>query len=325
MRTYLFSDEDVRRYARDLATRLIDLGDDFPALWFPLGESGDKIAEVLYELVEPEARKQTISIEPIYYSRSDKAVLLRDGGRLSNYGQYRSVLVLDGAVHSGTSMLQAVQRITNNGAQEVLSYSFVVKRTSIFIPNYFGILVDEHDRPYFQLDVIPNNILQDEAPFGFLRRVCAEDANRTVPFLKTGVSSIDRTSFGDLWYADQTEGSHVFVYECRDCIAGFVSFRIEETVMYIELIATDEKFRGKNIGGLLMRWAGTYARSCCCTGISLRSHVERISFYERYGFTQAGRADPIVIGKDLSGNPEAYILMRKPIIYTGNPMKLKDV
>jgi GNAT superfamily N-acetyltransferase len=197
-----------------------------------------------------------------------------------------------------------------------LSYSFVVKRTSSFIPNYFGILVGEHDRPYFQLDVIPNNVLREDPPFGILRRICSDDIQREPRFLQTGVGSIDRTSLGDLWYADQTEGSLVYIYECSGSAAAFISFRVtDRSVLFIEMIAADQKFKGYGIGSMLMRWAGTFARSCCCTAVELRAHIDRISFYTQFGFEERGEKIDL-------GDGEVYSLMRKPIIYTGNPVNL---
>jgi hypothetical protein len=175
-------------------------------------------------------------------------------------------------------MCAAVKAMFGSGIEEVISYAFVVKRTSSLIPNFFGVLIDEHDRPYFQLDQIPNNMLTEASPFGVLRRIALQDVSSTGTFLDTGVPSIDRTSIGDLWYADQTEGSIVFVYEQAGKIVAFISFRVADGVMYIELVATDISRRGQGIGGVLMRWAGSYARSQCCTLMRLRSHKDRASF-----------------------------------------------
>ena len=190
MHTYLFSNDDIRCYVRDLADRLDNLGENFPTVWYTLGESGDKIAEVLYPLIKSDSHRNKINVQPIYFNRTHKTVLLRDGTELKSYSATTPALLLDGAVHSGNSMGESVKKITTSGANEVLSYSFVVKRTSTFIPNYFGILVGEHDRPYFQLDVIPNNILREDAPFGTLRRICSDDVKRDQRFLNTEVASM---------------------------------------------------------------------------------------------------------------------------------------
>jgi GNAT superfamily N-acetyltransferase len=279
-----------------------------------LGESGDKIAEILLRHLPPDFRDR-IDLQLIYYNRTEGNVEYRDGSDLPSSVD-APVLIIDGAVHSGTSMYEAVKTLKGSGITDVITYSFVVKRSSFFIPNYFGILIDEHDRPYFQLDRIPNNLLREEAPFGVMRRISADDAASEKQFLETGVPSIDRTSLGDLWYADQTEGSQVYVYQYEDSVAAFISFKLESLgALYVDIIATDAKYRGRGLGGLLMRWAGTYARSCCCKSIDLRAHVDRLSFYEHYGFTVVGATIEIGAG-------EAYTLMRKQIIYTGNPVQL---
>lgn len=315
MRTYLFSDDDIHRYALDFIKKLEVLGGQFPKLWLPLGESGDKIAEILVPLLPQHLREQ-VAIEPVSYFRTDRRVCLRDGAALNDYSTYESVLVLDGAVHSGTSMLRAVRDLAAQGVKAVLSFSFVVKRTSIFVPNYFSILIEEHDRPYFQLDVIPNNFLQEEPPFGILRRIAADDVNRQPAFLRTGVASIDRVSMGDLWYSDRKDGARVFLYECGGVVAAYISFYInDQNSLYVDIIAADEAFRGQGLGGVLMRWAGTYARSTCCSAIELNAHADRVDFYRHYGFSIVAGAEAIDIGGD-----EKYILMRKPIIYTGNPI-----
>lgn len=317
MRSYLFCDDDIHRYALDLTAKLQALGDHYPTLWFPLGESGDKIAEVLMPLVPAHLRERT-TIEPISFFRTDRRVSLRNGDPLGDYAGYPSVLIIDGAVHSGASMARAVRDVAGRGAPCVLSYSFVVKRTSAFIPNYFSILIEEHDRPYFQLDVIPNNLLQEEPPFGILRRIAAEDVNRSPAFLRTGVPSIDRVSLGDLWYSDRKDGARVFLYECDGAIASYISFLINDNnSLYVDLIAADNAFKGRGIGGVLMRWAGTYARSTCCSAIELNAHADRVEFYRHYGFAIIPGAEPIDIG-----GGEKYVPMRKPIIYTGNPVHL---
>ena len=269
----------------------------------------------------PAHLRERTAIEPISFSRTDRRVSLRNGEDLGEYAQYPSALIIDGAVHSGASMARAARDVAASGAPCVLSYSFVVKRTSVFIPNYFSILIEEHDRPYFQLDVIPNNLLQEEAPFGILRRISADDVNRSQAFLRTGVASIDRVSLGDLWYSDRKDGARVFLYECDGAIASYISFLINDNnSLYIDLVAADSAFKGRGIGGVLMRWAGTYARSNCCSAIELNAHVDRVDFYRQYGFAVIPGAEEIDIG-----GGEKYILMRKPIIYPGNPVHLRGM
>jgi hypothetical protein len=111
LHTYLFSNEDVRCYVQELANRLESDGKRFPFVWYTLGESGDKIAEVLHGLIDSVETKNLIDFQPIYFNRTDKTVLLRDGGELLPYTCTNPALLLDGAVHSGTSMGEAAKRI----------------------------------------------------------------------------------------------------------------------------------------------------------------------------------------------------------------------
>lgn len=258
-----------------------------------------------------------VRIEQIYYNRTTRRVSLRDEIDIPEITEGTNALIIDGAVHSGTSMRAAYSEVARRGASEIVSYTFVLKKTSCFIPNYFGVLIDEHDRPYFQLQSIPNNLLREQPPFASLRRISADDVTSQPRFIDTNVDSISRTSIGDLWYSDQTEGSIVYVYEHRNVIIGYISFRVSDAVLYVELIAIDDSCRGKGLGGPLMRWAVSYARATCCTSMRLRAHSERIGFYERLGFQQTGESITI------SGR-ERYLTMERKIIYHGNPAKLAD-
>lgn len=221
------------------------------------------------------------------------------------------VLVLDSSVHSGRSMLSVVRAAGKLGASHVFSYSLVVKRSSSFVPHYFGVVVGDHDRVLFQLDNIPNNRLFSGAvpPTCLFRRIDSSDAARTSATLDTGVKSLDKISFGDLYYEHRVNGFDVVLAEDQGRIAGFLKIKtIEQGPLLIDVIANDKSYRGKGIGGALMRFAETMGRAGCCSYIELWAIDEKVQFYERFGFDKSN---------DLidTGGSEVYRLMRKRLLY----------
>ena len=63
--------------------------------------------------------------------------------------------------------------------------------------------------------------------------------------------------------------------------------REAELVAEIESVVVDEPFRGKGIGGAMMRWAIENARERGCQRVQLTSNKRRLDahrFYERLGF-----------------------------------------
>ena len=148
----------------DLQARLTALGSDFPKIWFTLGLSGDKISTVILKSLDPSFLAD-VTLVRASYDRKSNNITLRDGAGWPTFAE-DPILLIDSAVHSGASMSMAADALYRNGAKNVISYSLIVKRTSDFIPNYFGMLIGEHDRALFQLERLPNNRLQIKRPFG---------------------------------------------------------------------------------------------------------------------------------------------------------------
>lgn len=309
MHTYLLSDEDIRRYAADLIERWRMLGADAPVQWFTLGLSGDKMGRTLFELLAP-AEQDRIDFRRLTFNRPNRQTVVRDEA-YPDFNADPKVFLIDSAIHSGASMRAVAAELNAKGAS-VMSYGLVLKRTSEFVPSFFGLLIDEHDRALFQLDKLPNNRLKKAKPFGHLRLIQPEDALRPME-IRVAVESIRKITYGDLYYEARAHGSLVYLYEEQNEIRGYIQFSRTNGALSIDTIVADEKHRGAGIGGALMRWAETYARSNRCSSISLWAIADKRSFYEKYRFELA---DP---KPGLFGKGEEYYLMSKRVLYNIKP------
>jgi GNAT superfamily N-acetyltransferase len=316
LHTYLLSDDVVRRYGLDFVSRLESLGPDIPKLWISLGISGDKIAQAIIEdsTSSPAMPEKIIRVS---FDRNTKQVLVRDEDALPTES-VEPVLVIDAAIHSGSSMRHVVDSLFSSGIKDILTYSLMVKKTSEFIPNYFGMVVEEHDRVFFQLEKYPNNRLRKKRPFGSLRAIRDEDVRREPSCLTTGVPSIDKTSLADLWFLAKTQNSNVYVYEVDGKVVAFMEFKYQSYgKMTLELIANDNSVRGLGFGSILMRWAETFARSSKCLAIELWAIEGRVPWYKDCGF------EP-VFGENVDLGTEKYQKMSRRILYNVKPLELME-
>jgi hypoxanthine-guanine phosphoribosyltransferase len=200
LHTYLLSDDDVDRYASDFVQRLVAMGEGLPRRWFTLGISGDKILDGALLPLLPEDIKEKTDVIRVGFDRTKKRIVSRDRrSPVPRSLEGESVLIIDGAIHSGSSMRHLADELGRRGAASIWSYSLVLKRTSEFIPSFFGLLIGEHDRVFFQLDELPNNRLFTQkatqpgksVPIGILRLLREDDVDRKPDRLQVGVPSID--------------------------------------------------------------------------------------------------------------------------------------
>lgn len=310
MRTLYLGREEVDAYAHDFAERLVGLDDEFPTIWCPIGKSGDYLARLIASRLTPE-KLLTVRVVPVSYDKTARKAVLDDLNDVAVIASSKSVLVLDSSVHSGGSMLAVMRLLSDMGEARVLSYTLVIKRGSKFLPHYFGVVVGDHDRVLFLLDSIPNNRLfaGKDAPVGFFRRIEPEDAKRAQDCLDTGVASLDKISWGDLYYDHRVNGYDVIVVEHRSQIAGFVKLKIKEgPTLCIDVIANDKAYRGKGVGGALMRYAETIGRAHECRFVELWAIENQVVFYERFKFVKTGESID-------TGGGEVYSLMKRPLLY----------
>lgn len=308
MITHFLGKEEVEGYVKDLAERLQALGSGVPLVWCPIGSSGDKLLRVLGGLVPTELAEQ-VSVVELVYDKTSRTIQIRKDGSVADL-QGKQVLVLDSSVHTGSSMLAATRFARVNGATNVIAYSLVLKKSASFLPHLFGLVAGDHDRVLFQLDKLPNNrLFSNKVPFCIFRRIAPEDVARS-QCLDTGVASLDKISFGDLYYESAAKGYDVVIAEDGDNIAGFVKMKVNEgRRLFIDVIASDAQYRGKGLGGALMRYAETTGRAHCCSHIDLWSIDNQVDFYQSMGYILSGD----IID---AGDGEIYRKMSKPLIYS---------
>lgn len=317
MKTIFLGVEEVTGYARDIVKRLArghgqaDAGwAAMPKLWFCLGVSGDRLAQEMAQHVLSiygrEAVEELLFIR-LNYDRKRGIIELRDP---MPEVACQKVLLIDSAVHSGRSMMRAVELLERTGITQLVTYSMVLKKSSVFIPSYFGVLIDDVDRALFQLQEIPNNRLDAKRNTGYLRAVQEVDIGLTLP--PVDVESMGSMTVGDLLYDARVHGSNVYFYMHEAQVAGYISFAFEAHRLFIDLVASSETLRRqgmKGIGSALMRWAETWARVSKCEAIELYAIENQREFYRHMGFDDVGLA-PLQLSK-----AETYHLMRRKLLY----------
>jgi len=301
--TYYLGAEEVKQYAKDFIVRLEKLDDNFPSVWCPIGQSGENITVRLGECLS-KGISEKVSLVPLSSNKNTGEIYLEDEADAVIL-KGASVLIIDSAVHSGKSMYHAVQKVEKLGASQVASYSLVVKRGSFFIPNFFSLLMGDNDRAYFLLDSIPNNRMTPS--FGTFRKLSKDDAKQNPSMFDSGLPSMNKTSWADLWYECVSKLSSVYVYEQKSKIHGFVSFKVNNRSLVIDALAVDKGIQKNGVAGSLMRWAETCARLNDCCEVSLWAIKERIDFYRRKGFESTPQE--LILGD------EEYTLMRRAILY----------
>lgn len=302
MITHFLGKDEVTAYSRDLAMRLLKL-DDFPKLWFVLGTSGYKMAKSVLAELPPSVVAQ-IDIGVVQYDRDQDAIDFLENADLKIS---QTVFVIDSAVHSGRSMMRLVSALREVGAEKIITYGLILKSGSIIVPNYFGVVIDEKDRTYFELDEIPNNRLHDgKPPIGTLRQLGDADVDKSIG--EVG-APFEQLTVGDLIYEKDTNSSKVYCCEEGDRILGFVSFRQLRSNVFIDAWATVKEHQGKGVGSAMLRWTETWARSNKCLGIELWAFESAIEVYTRFGYQFSD--DKV---RNL-GDGQTYRVMRKQLMY----------
>jgi GNAT superfamily N-acetyltransferase len=278
--THFLGVDEVKAYCSDLVSRLIRLGPQFPKIWFTLGKSGSKMAAaVLREM--PDEFKSQVSLAFVNYNRETAQIEFLnelDGANLS----VAPVLVIDSIVNTGKSMLRLIKAIRSRGAIDIISYSLVIKRNSALVPTYFGTVIDDKDKMYLQLHKLPNNRLSEKQPFFVLREITFDDHAMTIGSVGDPFEDI---AAGDLLYEFGALNCKVYVAEHDRKILSFISFRKNGHTLYIDSWGSVKQYRGQGVGGPLLRWAETWARSTKCDRIELWAFEGAIPIYQYYGYT----------------------------------------
>lgn len=315
MNTIFLGKEEVRAYCKDIADRLQLLTSGFPTVLCPIGDSGHHLMLAIAEQLPAELR-DAIKVVPINYDKPTCKASFNTPQDASVIAEKRSVLVLDSSVHSGGSMLAAMRLVQNSGAQNPIAYSLVIKQSSNFLPHYFGLVVGDHDRTVFLLESIPNNRLfkgKNHLPIGFCRRIDSADALRQQQSLDVGLASLDKISWGDLYYEHCANGYDVIVVEDGNQLAGYIKLKIKDGhTLFIDVVANDLGYRKKGIGGALMRYAESMGRAQKLKYVELWAIENQVSHYQdEYKFVPLGETIN-------AGGDESYTRMRRPLLYHFN-------
>lgn len=341
MQTLFLGEEQVRAYLFDLQTRIQSLASDAPTVWVPLGYSGLRLLEVLFKIegglgnTEPTVLPADCLREP----GSQEVRMLWGKDNLPEVPKEtfagKNVMVIDSAVHSGSTMATAVRKIWEAGATGVCSYSLVLKESSRFIPNFWAVSIADEDRAFFLLSSIPNNrfvplrsfdegsvaeepfanaLIEAKArrlPYFSLRKLSRDDIDQKK--FDVGVESLNRSTWADLYYV--TRNSHdclTYVVEASGKIVGYITIDLPDArELSIEQVAVDPGQAKRGYGGALLRWAETLARLKDCDHIRLWAISDQADWYQQNGFKRTH--DEVL---DLGA--EKYVRMRKCLLgHTG--------
>ncbi len=310
MITHFLGKEEVAAYCRDLVGRLEQLGSAFPTHWLTLGLSGRKVVDHLVARLPDNLRGQIV-LGVAHLDRQKDVIQFSEKTPFDDVSlEGKSVLVLDAAVHSGKSMLRLVERTGQAGAKEIMTYTLALKRGSMIVPTYFGVVIDDKDRIYFDLDELPNNRLARPAPSGVLRAIMPGDLDREIAEVAAPFKGL---KVGDLVYDRETHDAHVYVFEYGAELVGFVSFRKLGSILFIDSLYGAKRSapngQKMKIGSALLRWAETWGRSAKCNKIKLWAYEGAIKFYAQMKF-KATEND----WRNL-GDGQRYRVMEREILY----------
>jgi GNAT superfamily N-acetyltransferase/hypoxanthine-guanine phosphoribosyltransferase len=296
--------EEVTQFSKDLASRLNKFQGSFPSVWCALGPSGVKIARFYLKNFPDDLRLKIKKIIVVDYN-SKTGVTYKDPEDAEILRKTESVFLIDGSIHSGNSMLAVAKSIQELGVNNLTTYALILKRGSVFIPNFFGIIIPDHDRAFFLLNEgIPNNRIMST---GILRKLAEKDVSSPKTHLNCGLESIDAVTWSDLWYETNVRSLHVYVYEHKQQIRGIVSFfATDKNKLLIDTVGVDGDYAGTGIGASLGRWAETWARANKFQFIELWAKNDKAAWYEKklgYSFHEPKKV--LDLGK------EKYSLMQR--------------
>jgi GNAT superfamily N-acetyltransferase len=286
MYTHFLGKEEVDAYLAEFVRRLVELGDRGPDVWCPIGISGTRLAERLGDLAIGMAEGIRVVEASFDRNRKDNEVTFDSGTPASDLADKR-VLVLDSAVHGGTTMQKVVGEVRRCGASEISTYGLVVKAGSRFIPSYWAVMIDDSDRAYFLLDEIPNCRLSTRNPYFHLRKLQSSDLN--LPPVNSGLASIDRITWNDRYFdmVSSKGAKRTYLLEVGTTVAGYLTIGISDSGnVTVYEVAVDGAHAGKDLGGALMRWAETVARSSRSGEMDLWAIEKHVGFYEKYGYKE---------------------------------------
>jgi GNAT superfamily N-acetyltransferase len=297
------SDEVVAAYLRDLVERLACLDGGIPEIWLPIGPSGGAVARAAMAVAGD--RLEKISHIPVTYERSTNTIHFPKEADPSSFVRGKKILLIDGSIHSGTTLRAAYRAVEELQPKDISSYSLVVRAGASILPCFWGLMIGDHDRAFFLRRLFPNHRLPT---FGCVRKLEGDDLQR--PMIVSGEDFIDKFSWSDYTYELNVDPNRrTYVYEQCGTIRGFVSFRFGpgRATVLIDSLAVAQGCQGQGLGGHLLRWAETCARNAHCAVMELWAVAQRREFYERQFYK--------ALGKTMDLDDASFVLMGKKLLY----------
>lgn len=325
MITYFLGLEETRAYLRDFLGRLERFVAP-PTVWCPVTRSGQALVKEMLGLVAQEFPNmaETVQVLPISVDHGNKSVRFL-GGDPAVQLRGQSVLLLDGAIHSGGMMSRVAAEVLRFEPAELSSYALVIKRASRFVPTLWGLMIGETDRAFFLLDSIPNNRLDaaghnaaktKKQPHVHIERL--NDTHVKLPPVASQVPSMDRITWSDRVFQMQASEHHTCTYVLQHgaAIVGYLTVHgVEADFLMIDEIAVDQNQQKKGYGGVLMRFADTLARHADCRYVRLLGIDQQVDFYKGFEYRLLEARDPIIL------DAETYRLMERAVLYHQSPIR----
>jgi N-acetylglutamate synthase-like GNAT family acetyltransferase/hypoxanthine-guanine phosphoribosyltransferase len=308
MHTIHLSEDQVSSYVRDLAKRISEWGTERPQVWATVGLSGAFLGSILVKIA-PDLYKEISDELIIALDRTTGQISYPHETNTKQVVEAKRILILDGTVHSGLTLLRVMKDLENFNPSRISSYAIAVRRSARIIPNHFAFLIDDYDR--VQLPTSPLLFNNRLSAYGTYRKMREEDTSR--PMIDTGSDFIDRISWEDRWYEMATDPKrYIYVHEQNGSICGFVNFRCkEEGTIILDEVGVDKSCQNQKLGGHLMRWAEHYARHANFPTIELWAVDDRVDWYRKRGF-ESTETKPIKHSSHLFHQMKKQILLNLP-------------
>lgn len=315
MNTYFLSDATIDAYLLDLLRRL-DLMANCPTMICAVTESGIQLLTQMTRLIAKSKSPKLLEVNAVSVGKTPEDEIRLLGCEEKDV-EGAHCLLIDSAVHTGRLMKRSRKKLLALGAAEISSYALVMKKGSLHIPTFWGVMIDDVDRALFSLDEIPNNRLagSDERGQQAVSISVLDEEACAKPPVKSGLDSIDRITWSDRLFdmvASPAEHlSRSFLLEKANEVIGFLTIHLEADSRYlvIDEVALDLAWQKKKLGGVLLRFACTLARHHNCKKVRLNGIEKYVSVYSGAGFK------PIPGREKLKLNDEIYYPMEKTLLH----------
>jgi len=323
MNTYFLSDETICAYLRDLILRLAAL-EQPPELICAVTGSGVELLVLLGATIGKMQKADAEQLRALNLSSLISASVGKSAnGQIVLQGldeasvKGKRCLLIDSAVHTGRLMNRCQRQLVALGASDVMSYALVLKRGSMHIPTFWGVMIDEVDRALFSLKQIPNNRLASSAEHGqqAVTLSLLDDEIVSMAPVVSGVPSMDRITWSDRLFDVKASPMETFtrtyVMNKASIAIGYLTVHMESgrRNLVIDEVALDTSWQGRKLGGVLMRFACTLARHHDCRKVRLYAIDSAVNFYEGFGFKRSPGRTPLQL------DSETYHPMEKSILH----------